>query len=265
MPTATTTSVGVHHVEHVMGMPVSIDIRDDLTVNGPLAPAAAIEEVIHWLHLVNETWSTWRDDSQITRFARGEISADELPASMHHVLDRCEQLSVDTGGAFDIHIPAPNGTMLETSGFIKGWAIQTAADLLCVHGAANFCINAGGDVALRGQQAEATPWRVGIRHPRHIDALCEVLVLSGSWAIATSGLYERGRHLVDPRTGDRAEAVQSVTIIGQDLGEVDVAATAVFVMGLDGIEWAASRGLDAMVIDHQDQVHMTPGFASHCD
>jgi hypothetical protein len=58
---------------------------------------------------------------------------------------------------------------------------------------------------------------------------------------------------------------RDVERIGQDLAEVDVAATAVFVMGLRGIDWAAARGLEVMVIDHEDQVHMTPGFASHCD
>jgi FAD:protein FMN transferase len=253
-------AVGAHHVEHVMGMPVSIDIRDDFTSRAPGSAETAISELVHWLHLVNETWSTWRDDSLISRYARGEVSNEDLPASMHRILDRCENLSIDTGGAFDIHIPAPNGTMLEPSGFIKGWAVQVASDLLAVHGVENFCINAGGDVVVRGQQATGA-WRVGIRHPREIDALCAVLELAGPWAVATSGLYERGRHLIDPRTQRPATGLQSVTIVGHDLAEVDVAATAVFVMGLPGLDWAADRGLEAMLIDLDDNVHQTKGFA----
>ena len=47
-------------------------------------------------------------------------------------------------------VPAPNGTTLDPSGYVKGWAIERAARILEAAGAENFCINAGGDIALRG-------------------------------------------------------------------------------------------------------------------
>jgi FAD:protein FMN transferase len=249
--------VGAHHVEHVMGMPVSIDIRDAL-------PAAslrdAVDEVVAHLHQVNETWSTWRDDSLITRFARGEIRPDDLPSSMHDVLDQCEWWCSETDGAFDIHVPAPNGTKLETSGFVKGWAIEGAAELLRARGIANFCINAGGDIALDGESSPGEPWRVGLRHPDHGDAFVDVVSFHGRGAVATSGCYERGDHIVDPRTGSPATSVKSATVIGASLTDVDVAATTLFVMGADGLDWLVDRGLDGMVITDDDTMCATAGY-----
>lgn len=249
---------GAHHVEHVMGMPVSIDLRGELSEQ---RAAHAVADVVDWLHLVDATWSTWKEDSLITRFARGDIGQAELPLSMHRVLDRCEELSSLTGGAFDIHVPAPNGTRLEPSGFVKGWAVQQAAELLDAHGIEHACINAGGDIVVRGLAAPDTPWRVGVRHPFRADAVAGVLSLSGRWAVATSGTYERGHHIVDPRTGDPATGLASVTVVGHDLALVDVAATAVFVMGPhDGPLWLLDNELDGMIVTHDGRCISTPGF-----
>ncbi len=250
--------VGTHHVEHVMGMPVSIDIRDDdlpvELLNG------AVRDVVAHLHRVNETWSTWRDDSLITRFARQEIRPDDLPPLMHELLDRCEWWCAETDGAFDIHVPAPNGTKLEPSGFIKGWAIEEAAGMLRMRGVSNFCINAGGDIALDGEPSPGEPWRVGIRHPTAPDAFVDVLSLHGRAAVATSGCYERGNHIIDPRTGEDASSVRSATVVGANLADVDVAATTLFVMGVGGLSWLTHRGLDGMVITYEDEMLVTAGY-----
>jgi len=57
---ATTTDLQArHHVEHVMGMAVSIDVRDDVS-------EAGIDEVVAWLHHVDATFSTYKVDSPIT-------------------------------------------------------------------------------------------------------------------------------------------------------------------------------------------------------
>jgi FAD:protein FMN transferase len=253
--------IGAHHVEHVMGMPVSIDIRDALP---PDSLHDAVREVVAHLHHVNEIWSTWRDDSTITRFARGEVGPEDLPKSMHELLDRCEWWCTESDGAFDIHVPAPNGTKLEPSGFIKGWAIEEAAQMLRAQSIRNFCINAGGDVALDGESSPGEPWRVGIRHPFDLDAFVDVVVLRGRAAVATSGCYERGNHILDPRTGEAASSVRSTTVVGADLADVDVAATTVFVMGVDGLEWLVDRGLDGMVITNDGEMHATAGYLAHC-
>jgi thiamine biosynthesis lipoprotein len=101
---------------------------------------------------------------------------------------------------------------------------------------------------------------VGIRHPREHDRVAAVLALTDA-AVATSGTYERGEHIVDPRTGRPPAGVLSVTIVGPELGTADAYATAAFAMGEDGPEWTARLpGHHAMTILADDRVLSTPGF-----
>jgi FAD:protein FMN transferase len=79
-------------------------------------------------------------------------------------------------------------------------------------------------------------------------------------AVATSGAYERGTHIVDPRTGEAPEGVLSVTVLGPDLGTADAYATAAFAMGLDGPPWTAGLGdYEALTILSDGRVLSTRG------
>ena len=257
MATIAASSVsGFHHVEPVMGTAVSFDIRDGAPHRDGLAGAVA------WLHHVDRTFSTYIDDSPISRLGRAEIGLDELDGEVTDVLLLCERLRDDTDGAFDAFaVPAPNGTTLDPSGVVKGWSIERAAQILEAHGHTDFTINAGGDIAIRGHAGPQTPWTVGIRHPNDRDKLAKVLSVVGPAAVATSATYERGAHIIDPRTGQPTTEMASVTVIGPDLTLVDAYATAIFVMGPPGLNWLARHpGYDAMAITHGAQVLLTPGF-----
>jgi FAD:protein FMN transferase len=189
-------------VEHVMGMPVRVD--------GDIDAA----RVFAWLRWVDTTFSTYRPDSEIARLDRGEL--DEPHPLVRGVLARCEQLRRETGGYFDVRA----GGSLDPSGYVKGWAVQRAA----AFGRRRFLIDAGGDVLVRGS------WRVGIRHPYEHDRLAAAIMVSDC-AVATSGAYERGPHVIDPRTGRPASGLSSVTVVGRDLGTADAYATAAFAAG----------------------------------
>jgi thiamine biosynthesis lipoprotein len=80
--------------------------------------------------------------------------------------------------------------------------------------------------------------------------------------IATSGRYERGDHVLDPRTGNPVTGLASVTVVGPDLGLADAYATALMVMGaVDGLEWLRTRApYEAMAITDDQEVLMTSGF-----
>ena len=249
-------ATGIHHVEDVMGMAVSIHVRDDID-------PGVISTVVAWLHHVDATFSTYKMESPVSQFGLGLISADQLSEEVRDVLTLCESVREETSGAFDIGcVPAPNGSTLDPSGLVKGWSIERAAELLEAHGATNFCINAGGDIALRGNAEPDQPWRIGIRHPTEPLASAAVLSLGGRAAIATSATYERGAHIIDPKTGEPTAELASVTIVGEDLTYVDAYATAVFVMGLNGAEWLLETHpeLDAFVIGHDGLTWETPWF-----
>src|SRR5919199_390560 len=125
------------------------------------------------------------------------------------------------------------------------------------------CVDAGGVVGPRGRPDPARLWRVGVRHPEALDQLAAVLEVE-DLAVATSGEYERGAHILDPHTGAPPSGLLSVTIVGPDLATADAYATAAFAMGADGPAWTATLdGYDAMSITRDRRVLTTPGFARH--
>ena len=240
------------HVEHVMGTVVTFDVRDE----GP-PPAEAIEKAVAWLQDVDAEFSPYRQDSAVSRFDRGELVTAAVSDDLRFIIDRCEQLRAETEGFFDAYANGP----FDPSALVKGWAVQRAADGLLAAGVECFCINAGGDVVARGRPDSRRRWRIGIRHPHDAQALAAVVEAPGDIAIATSGLYERADHIVNPASGRVPEGVLSVTVAGPDLGTADAYATAAFAMGADGPAWTLRLdGYEAMTILEDATVLTTPGF-----
>ncbi|MFG2798200.1 FAD:protein FMN transferase [Streptomyces pseudovenezuelae] len=236
----------LHRVEHVMGFPVSLRVDDEHV------PESAADAVFAWLREVDARFSPFKEDSEVSRYDRGELSAADLSADLREILELCEHYRIATGGAFDVRLP---GRRLDPCAVVKGWSVQRAAELLAAAGATRFVLNAGGDVVAAGG-----PWRVGVRHPEHADKLCTVLSLDGG-AVATSARYERGDHIVDGRTGDAATGLLSLTVVAPTLTEADSVATAAFAMGPEGVDWAASlEGCEVFAVDAGRRVLRTPGF-----
>jgi len=236
-----------------MGLPIVLDERDGLDEE-------TIEAVWDELRRADALFSTYKDDSEISRLNRGELALVDAHPDVREVLARCEELRVITDGYFDAGRVLESG--MDPSGLVKGWAVDRAGDLLDEAGARNYSLNAGGDIRLRGAPLPEPRWRVGIQHPRVRDKIAAV-VEGNDVAVATSGAYARGEHVVDPHTGRPPTGVLSVTIVGPELATADAYATAAFAMGEAGPEWTASLGLyEAMTILADDRVLVTPGFPS---
>lgn len=158
---------------------------------------------------------------------------------------------------------------LDFSAFAKGYALEQAASLLKSAHIDNALINAGGDLVAIGR-AEAgnsgRAWRIGIRHPRQPGILAE-LELGDGEALVTSGDYERFfmvageryHHILDPRTAHPGNGAISVSVLTENAGQADAAATALFVAGKkDWRSVAASMNINcAMLIDADGLIHMT--------
>jgi FAD:protein FMN transferase len=248
---------GVLHVEQIMGMPIVVDVRD-------LDDPGAVEPVFDWFRLVDATFSTYRDDSVVARLDRGELDAEDAPPDLREVLARCEELRLETGGYFDARARDPG--RLNPSGLVKGWSVDRAAAILDELGSRNYAVNAGGDIRLCGGALPQQAWRVGIEHPRD-RAQVAAVVEGRELAIATSGAYLRGEHVVDPHTRRPPEGVLSVTIAGPDLATADAYATAAFAMGRKGPAWTARlRGYEALTILDDGRSLRTPEFPlADCD
>jgi thiamine biosynthesis lipoprotein len=215
---------GLRRVEQIMGMPIVVDVRDDVT-------DAILDEVFDWFREVDERFSTYKDTSEISRLNRDELALRDCHPDVRAVLARCDELREATGGFFD----ARYASLLEVdpSGLVKGWSVDRAGELFEARGIRNYSINAAGDIRTRGAALPEPVWRTGIQHPEAVDRIAAV-VEGNDLAIATSGAYVRGQHILDPRTGRAPGELLSVTITGQDLGTADALATAVFAMGEEG-------------------------------
>jgi thiamine biosynthesis lipoprotein len=236
-------------VRQIMGMPIGIDVRDPGGID--------LEAAFDWLREVDATFSTYREDSDISRLERGELTVADCRPEVDEVLTRCLALERETYGYFSVRAAG----RLDPSGLVKGWAVAEAAERLATAGAKSFCINAGGDVVARGRPEPGRPWRVGVRHPEDAGQFAAVLAVE-DLAVATSGQYEREGHIVDPHTGRPSTGLLSVTVVGPDLASADAYATAAFAMGADGPAWtAALTGYEAMCITSDHRVLSTPGLA----
>jgi thiamine biosynthesis lipoprotein len=136
--------------------------------------------------------------------------------------------------------------VLDLGAVAKGLAVDMAVlELLPFK---DFAIDAGGDLYLGGCNSEGRTWSVGIRHPRHDGELIDSIRVSNQ-AVCTSGDYERGAHILDPRRARAAGNAASVTVIAQTAMLADALATAAFVLGpADGIQLLERVGVEGLII-----------------
>jgi thiamine biosynthesis lipoprotein len=168
------------------------------------------------------------------------------------------------------------GMRLDLGGHGKGFIADEVEKLFLKRGAKNALIALSGDIRAMGRSAEGRPWRVGVQDPRNPEAIITTLELTDR-SVSTSGAYERfvviqGKrhsHIVDPRTGQTAEAVESDTVIGPDTTTTDVLDTGLNVLGVqDGMALVEKFGdVEALFItgDENGQMRLTrsKGFAAY--
>jgi thiamine biosynthesis lipoprotein len=232
-------TTATRYVEHVMGMPISLALRGRHAgdLRGRESWAAALSVLRH----ADAVFSTYRDDSAVVRLDRGEIGLGDCPPEVADVLALGEQARRQSGGAFDVRRPGPDGRrVLDPSGVVKGWAAERAAEPLRSLPETDFCLSAGGDLVCRTLDPDAPPWRIGIEHPADPSRIVAVVPVR-TGAVATSGTAHRGAHLVDARTGRPPEGVASVTVVADSLTWADIDATAAYARGADAAAWLGTR------------------------
>ncbi len=254
------------HAEHVMGTVVSFDVPAwasgpaEHPGHGPEHHESPLAEAIRWLHWVDRTFSTYLPGSEVSRLARGEVTLADCAPEVAEVMAACAALKATTKGYFSA---CPAGS-LDPAGYVKGWAVEHAAQILSVAGSASHIVNGGGDIQCAGGRpgSGTAPWRVGISSPLRPGELA-FAVAGRDFAVATSGTAERGAHIMDPVRGRPAAGFASVTVVGPSLSRADAYATAVFAMGLRlGREWAdgAMDGYEARAILPDGSTWQTAGF-----
>ncbi|HSX02002.1 MAG TPA: FAD:protein FMN transferase [Candidatus Saccharimonadia bacterium] len=244
----------IHDTRLIMGMPITVAL-----VDGGQPAARQLEEAFATLVAVDARFSTYKPDSEVSRLNTGALTAADYSADLREVLAKCEAATATTNGFFDAQRP---DSQLDPSGLVKGWAIARVAEQLRAGGARHFFVDAGGDIVAAGYTAAGRPWSVGIRHPCRPDQLARQLAISDG-AVATSGVYERGRHIYNPHTAQpAAPQLLSLTVVGPNIETADVLATAAFAMGASaGLQFVADQpGYEALAITADERTLSTTGF-----
>ena len=215
-----------------------------------------IAQVREYFEFVDEVFSTYKDNSEVSRLRRGEIEIPACCADLQEVWNLCLVAKSITDGSFD---PWCVQGGFDPSGYVKGWASDKAISILKSHGATSIQINAAGDLSLAGGNivdGVLGPWKIGIRHPEQAHTVVKVFDIWDG-AVATSGTYERGAHIRDPHTGLIAIGARSASVVGPNGGLADALATALVVSGRDGAFWFAKPELaeyKAWVIDRNEDI-----------
>ncbi|WP_292835090.1 FAD:protein FMN transferase [Microbacterium sp.] len=220
-------------VEPIMGTVASIHVIGDEASSARVD--AGVRAAIAGLQRHERVFSMYRDDSDIQRLRRGEDVIENLDGSVAVVAERCRAAREATGGLFDAELHG----WFDPTGYVKGWAVDDVAErhlapLVRMPGVTAIGINVGGDMRLFSDPDSDWVWRVGIADPSEAGRVLGAVTLD-SGAVATSGSAERGRHILDPRTGEPAAGVLSATIVADDLTTADLWATAAVVAGIDGL------------------------------
>jgi thiamine biosynthesis lipoprotein len=243
MPTTTS-----RRVERVMGTAVSLNARSPVD-------AAVVDEAMKFLHWVDRTFSVYRPASDISRIARGELSPDDASPEVREVLGTCETLRHATDGWFEHEPRGHPDRSLDPSGYVKGWAIERAAEIIRFSGADRFCISAGGDLMAVGTPNGDGGWRVGIRHPDDAHRIAATVIVSDG-AVATSATYERGEHIWTEASGS---SLRSVSVVGPSLATADALATAVFAAGRLHLDWLLGfPEYGILAVDRDLRLHRSP-------
>ncbi len=156
----------------------------------------------------------------------------------------------------------------DLGGIAKGYAIDRAFELLRRQGWSGGLVNVGGDIRCFGATPTGEPWTIDIENPFGEGKLGTLVATNV--AVCTSGNYRRyfetdGRrrsHILDPRTGQPTEATCLVTVVAPDALTADIWATALSVLGPDGLD-RLPEGIEALMVVGDEKNHrllMTDGF-----
>jgi FAD:protein FMN transferase len=250
----TTALAPIRRREEVMGTVVSFDVRPGRVSREEVYLALA--EARAGLHRADAVFSTWKPNSPVSRLRGGKLRLEDAPPDVAVVLELCAVARHQSRGWFDPWA-LPGG--VDPTGLVKGWAARNALRRIEAAGVAGAMVNAGGDIALAGAPRVDRSWQIGVRDPW--DATRVIAVLEVGAAIATSGAYERGAHVLNPRTGRPSSPIASATVTGPDLALADAFATGLLAAGEPGLDWIGRiEGYDGLIVRGDGSMVGTSGI-----
>lgn len=211
-----------------MGSQASLMLAGTRTASEVAAAERLAADVLDDLE---ERFSSYRAESELSRFAAGEV--DQPSGQLRRALAACQWLSDVSGGVFT----TTTTHTYDLAGYVKGWVIQQAVEALAEAGFENLALGVGGDWQVHGSGPQFRPWRFGVVDPSNTARVRAVAVVAG--ALATSGTYERGEHLTRASGTASGVSTASFTVAGPKLEWADAFATIGYLKGEEGLAWVA--------------------------
>jgi thiamine biosynthesis lipoprotein len=210
---------------------------------------------------VFERWdarfSLYRDDSELSRVARGDIRLLEASRVLREAYATAISWRECTNGVFTPHRADGH---LDLSGVVKALAILEAGDVLTRLGVENWSVNAGGDILTRGNAEPGVDWAAAVVDPDDRQHVLVNLSLGTLPAIATSGSAERGEHIWTPLPGC-ASPFRQVTVLAPDIVTADVLATTIVAGGEAALDDCTRRWtVEVLAVMRDGQLLATPGL-----
>jgi len=245
-----------------------------IKVTGPGAASLA-DAAVAEIQRLDRLFNRFDKSSEISRIniLAGRSAVRVSPDTLK-IIELAVKFNRLSEGAFDITLGKPQALIidekrqtmflndrkakLDLGGIGKGYAVEAARELLLKRGAKSGMIDMHSSLAVFGPRT----WRIGVQHPRRRAELLGIVELKAGESLSTSGDYEQGKHIIDPRTGRPAAEVEAVTLIGRQAAELDALSTAIFVLGPDrGLRllktWPGRKGL---IVDDRGRISQTTDF-----
>ncbi len=215
----------------------------------------AAERALHWTGGAFDATCRplirlWRDAGDQNRLpVQKEID-------LARAVSRWKWIEITDSGAIK---RAPEASV-DLGGIAKGYAIDRAARALHDSGIAGGMVDVGGDLVCFGHPRDGEFWIVDVKNPfggKPINRLripCGAVCTSGNYARFNEIEGTRYSHIIDPRTGRPADAAAAVTVVASTALMADIWATALSVLGPDGLELLPD-GIEALLV---------LGDAEHC-
>ena len=189
-------------------------------------------------------------------------------ADIQKALPLCSSDGVTIDGQ-DITLSSDD-IQFDVGAIAKGYIADRLKDFLVKKGVNSAIINLGGNVLCIGSKPDGTPFKVGIQKPFADRNETEAVMDITGKSVVSSGIYERcfkqgGKlyhHILNPQTGYPYDnGLISVTIISDQSVDGDALSTTCFALGLeDGLKFAEKKGVQAVFITEDYELHYTDGF-----
>jgi thiamine biosynthesis lipoprotein len=224
---------------------------------------AVVQRALHYSRLSSGAFDiSFASVGQHYDYREGKLPvAQQIESERENIDYRAIVLSADSG---EIRFNKAD-LQIDLGGIAKGYAVDRGIKILAGAGITSAVVSAGGDSRILGNAGDR-PRTVGIRHPRKEGEYVALIPLEDT-AISTSGDYERffiadgvrHHHILDPKTGESAREVQSVSILTPMAIDSDALSTTTFVLGVEqGLALINSLPqVDGIIIDGQGRLHYT--------